>query len=189
MHGIAFPDGETWQASRIVDHELFDDLDFGIVAAELPAVQTWKWRSEPLSMLHQVMSVGYPYALDLEHFIIGIRAFSGHVVSGPTFHRLKATLRVYEPSFQCPRGLSGSPLLSADGRTDVVGIIIGNRSTQMLVFSDKEVLREPTQETIVERYESLQLGIALQSRAVLDTHCRILGRTLREHLREHNLVA
>ncbi len=73
------------------------------------------------------------------------------------------------------------------GRSYCQGVIVGNATTQMLVLSDKEVLAEGST-TIVERYEMLQLGIAIQAGAILSLHSDLLGRTLAEHLRAHGML-
>lgn len=182
--GIGYPEGQSWKVSSLIDSETITESDLGIVKADVPNPKSLKWRFDQLSMLEDVQTVGYPYSLDLENLIIGARAFTGHIVAGPIFQRLTAKPRIYELSFQCPRGLSGAPLLR---KNSIVGMIIGNRTTQMLVFSDKEILAEGGKETIVERYESLQLGMALQSASVININSRILG-TIRNHLVNNGLV-
>jgi hypothetical protein len=57
----------------------------------------------------------------------------------------------------------------------------------MLVFSNREKISE-TQETIVERFEALQLGIAIQSTGLLTINSRILNGTLSAHLKKHQLL-
>jgi hypothetical protein len=72
----------------------------------------------------------------------------------------------------------------------VMGMVIGNQRTEMLVFSEREIVSE-AKEVVTERYEALQLGIALQSRALLDLGpFRVLkGRSIREHLAQHALLS
>jgi len=71
----------------------------------------------------------------------------------------------------------------------VTGTVIGNQRTEMLVFSEREIVSE-SKEVVTERYEALQLGIALQSRALLDLGPFDLlnGRSIREHLNQHDLL-
>jgi len=184
--GLAFPDGRNWKTSPITDFETIDDYDLGIVKTKLSTTQLLKWNLSELPMLHQVQVAGYPYALDLEHSIIHIRAFTGYVVSNLTFYTLKANPRAYELSFTCPRGLSGAPLI--DSKWRIAGLVIGNKATQMLVFSNKEVLSEGKHETVVEKYESLRLGIVVQSGSLVDLHSRILGGSLYNHLTRSSLI-
>jgi hypothetical protein len=58
----------------------------------------------------------------------------------------------------------------------------------MIVFSSREIITDET-ETVVERYEALQLGIAIQSAELLKIRSRILAGDLREHLERHSLIA
>ena len=71
----------------------------------------------------------------------------------------------------------------------VTGIVIGNQRTEMLVFSERETVSE-VKEIVTERYEALQLGIALQARALLDLGpFKVLnGKTIRQHLAQHALL-
>jgi len=58
---------------------------------------------------------------------------------------------------------------------------VANRSTEMLVFSERERTREGP-ETVVERFEALQLGIAIQSAAIADIPFQTLGSTVRAYV-------
>ena len=71
----------------------------------------------------------------------------------------------------------------------ITGIVIGNQRTEILVFSERESVSD-VKEVISERYEALQLGIALQSRAFLDLGpFQVLnGRTIRQHLAQQALL-
>ncbi|MBI5565789.1 MAG: trypsin-like peptidase domain-containing protein [Chloroflexi bacterium] len=186
--GIGFPYEGTWHGSPFIESELLEEYDVGVFRAEVPSFRSMQWNPTSLPMLYEVQSIGYPYALDVEHTQLNIRAFAGHVVSEQTFYGLKAKPRIYELSFQVFRGLSGAPLLTSGRGKSVAGLVIGNRATQMLIFSDKEVLADGHRETIVERYESLQLGVAIQSSALLDLHYNLLNGTLRNHLAKNDLV-
>ena len=184
---IGFPDGTDWKTIRATDYEVIESYDVGFIQAEVPKVEALSWRLDELPMLATVQTVGYPYAIDWARFAIDIRAFRGHVVSALSFDLLKANPRVYELSFQSPRGLSGAPLFTTESSPQVVGLIVKNRATQMLVLSSREKVSE-TAEKITETYESLQLGIAVQSGALADVHSQLLNGTLREHLRKMGLL-
>jgi hypothetical protein len=59
----------------------------------------------------------------------------------------------------------------------------------MLVFSDREIISEGEKEAIVERFEALQLGIALRVSSLVDTRGRLFdGGTLRDHLLKNQLA-
>ena len=185
--GLGYPEKNVWKASQVVEHEVLPDYDLGIIKAIIPNARAMPWKTGEASMLQNVQSAGYPYALDLEHFRIRVRAFRGHIVSSLTFYEFRAKPRAYELSFQCPRGLSGSPVLTVSRNPSIIGVIVGNRATEMLVMSDREKTVNGS-ETIVERYESLQLGIALQSSSLMSLSSKTLGTTIRAYLEEAKLL-
>jgi hypothetical protein len=141
-----------------------------------------------------VRSVGYAYGI---HRLDGrqscvVRGFQGHIVSGllefkPIGMRGEP-FEVYELSFSAPRGLSGAPLLNAVGRPVILGVVIGNSESRMLVFRSEEKVTEPDGQFSVEQYESLQLGIAVQGKVVLAKQSSLLGSSIEEHLRSQNLL-
>ena len=67
------------------------------------------------------------------------------------------------------------------------GVVIGNQSTEMLVFTSREKVAE-NKETVVERYEAMQVGIALQSMAMVTRQSSLLGGTLEDYLKEQGLL-
>jgi hypothetical protein len=186
--GIGFPLEKIWQGSTLINSEILEDLDIGIIQAEIPHYKSLMWNTQTLAMWESARTVGFPYALDLEHFHLNVRAFAGHVVSEMNFYGLRAKPRIYELSFQAPRGLSGAPLLTQKGKMFVSGLVIGNKSTEMQIFSDREIVADGNKEILVERYEALQLGIAVSSTAILELHSKILGSTLRDHLAKNGLA-
>ena len=176
--GIAYPHGEGTKVTPILDSEIVDGSDIGIFTAKPPYSKPFGWTSGKMPMASAVQTTGFPYAMDLEHSAISVRSFVGNIVSaGPCF-RLTDKPDAYELSFQCPRGLSGAPLCtSMTNDPRIVGVIVGNSSTEMLVYTDKEITRETDtpQETIIERYESLQLGIAVQGNYLFGIESRIMN--------------
>ena len=95
---------------------------------------------------------------------------------------------VCELSFAMPRGLSGAPLLNSQGAVFVHGVVIGNSEARMLVFRSEERLTHGAVVAVVEQYEALTLGIAVEAKAVLTQTSTLLGKTIREHLVEHHLI-
>jgi Trypsin-like peptidase domain len=184
-------DGKQLRAWNISAWELVDDYDLAIFQADVSVpVKYFPWHTSELPMATTVKAAGYPYAIEPGRDRMGIRSFVGHVVSATTFGRLAPDPPSYELSFQCPRGLSGAPLLIRHGDSMLTtGIVIGNQRTEMLVFSERESVSD-AKEVVTERYEALQLGIALQSRALLDLGpFKVLnGRTIRQHLAEQDLL-
>jgi hypothetical protein len=127
------------------------------------------------------------YALDPERNNIASRSFKGYVVSR-TRTPFAANPWGYELSFTCPRGLSGAPLTTLDNFPLISGMVVGNRSTKMNIFTDREIISDD-KERIVERYEALQLGIAIQSAELLSVRSGILDGDLGAHLAKHSLIA
>lgn len=195
LMGLAYLDNaKKFQTGRVTAWEAIDDYDIGFFKAETPEAKPMEWDFEQLPMLSDVRTTGFPYALDSQNRIIGIRSFKGYIVSGSLFYRFPSRPWCYELSFQCPRGLSGAPLFTNDFDPQekrivnkVRGIIIGNQSTEMLVYSDKEVL-QGDKERIVERYEAMQAGIAIQTRSLQGIKSTIIGGSLLDYLRSVRLA-
>jgi hypothetical protein len=181
---IGYPanNGSSWSASSLQATELLD-CDIGICKADISHWGPLDWAGgEPLLLSEDVQAIGYPYGLDLEARTVVVRAFQGHVVSERKFGGLKDWPRVYELSFQCPRGLSGAPLFPRESEGRVAGVIIGNAIMEMEVYRESEVLKEPEKETILVKTEALHLGIALTPREILGLSSHILGGTVRDWL-------
>lgn len=186
--GLGFVDGSGWRFASCGPYEIQDAYDVGVFEISNVTAGAWPWSGDELAMAVPVLSVGFPYALNPDLKTVSIRAFRGHIVAAASTLVLPAEPRVYELQFQCPRGLSGAPLVFESSRLLTVGVIVGNAATQMLVLSDKEILADGST-TIVERYEMLQLGIAVQVKSLLPLRFEILGgKTLAEHLRSHSLL-
>jgi hypothetical protein len=187
--GIPHPtrNGE-WSYVNIDAVDLKPEVDLGILSAKVPHFLIPPWDLVDRPMLSTVRSVGYPYALDDENGWIMFRAFQGYITALYPWTAFSARPLCYELSFQVPRGLSGAPLImETESGPKVGGMLVGNRSTEMLVYTTKEVLKDK-KETVVERYESLQLGIAVRTISLLDLHSEILGGTIKEHLSTFELA-
>lgn len=166
------------------------DADIGLLRVAPGARTAWFgrpwWRTDGLTMLNPVQAIGYPYGL--REFsggqLVLQRGFVGHVTSHiaeyvPIGMRT-SKFGAYELSFAAPRGLSGAPLFATDGSYDVHGIVIGNSESSMLVFSNVERDETTSATTVVERHESLSLGLAVDASSVLSLRSRLLGATVRD---------
>ena len=91
---------------------------------------------------------------------------------------------IYEVSFSAPLGLSAAPLMCGDA---VAGIVIGNRSTEMLVFAHREIVRGD-KELVTERFEAMQLGTAVQTTNALALRHDDWGGSLESHLVQQRLL-
>ena len=186
---VGFIDGTSYLAAEAQDHDVLEDFDIGIIKtiAHVARAKQHQWHLEPLATLMDVAASGYPYALDTERNSIASRSFKGHIVSR-TRTPFRADPWGYELSFASPRGLSGAPLITLDGPSLIAGVVVGNRSTEMNIFTDREVI-SADKELVVERYEALQLGIAIQGGELMALESRILDGDLRAHLENRSLIA
>ena len=187
----------NWHATKVVEIELLPD-DLAIIQLATnrePAPETelaFPWLDAGVAPLSDVWTVGYAYGLHTvrDRPMVLQRAFRGHIVADPAEFEIPARPRdpfaAYELSFQAPRGLSGSPLLMGLGEhisdQSIVGVVVGNSSSQMLVFAEEDVDVGAAQTTIVQHWEKLSLGLAVQGQSILGRHSQLLGRSIREFL-------
>jgi hypothetical protein len=184
--GLAYCPSTEYFTSEIKDIEFHNNFDICIIKSEIPISKCFKWEENDLKYLANILSAGFPYALDTEKNVINLRAFKGYIVSRSPFSVLKNKQQIYELSFQAPRGLSGSPIIYTSS-LKIAGIIIGNISTKMLIFSEEEVLNSEEKKTI-ERYELLQFGIAIRALSLFNTHSRLLNDTIYNYLHKNDLI-
>jgi hypothetical protein len=183
MVTLAFPEdqGRGWGMYPVLDHEIFSPCDVAIIRAESPHAVPLPWETPMLTVLTDVMAFGYAYGLDHETHILRLRGFKGYTVAARAFERLPVRPAAYELSFQAPRGLSGAPLLLPDS-TAIVGMVIGNSTTEMVVFSQREHVIEEGRETLVERFEAMTLGVAIAASSLMAIEFGLLGGTLAAHV-------
>jgi hypothetical protein len=174
---IGHLEDDAFWAYDIIDHELFLDFDVAVVRATTPTVRAVEWVVIEQPLVTAVTAVGFPYALNAVHQALELRAFSGRIVSGTKGYELPARPRVYELSFPCPRGLSGAALTLRGESYKAIGVILGNRVTDMTVYSESE-LEEGRTNYYYEKVESLRLGYALQAGALLAIRSRLLGGSI-----------
>jgi Trypsin-like peptidase domain len=188
--GILDQGAEFPRIVDVSDAECDESCDLGVFKCQTGGThKRLHWSDRPLLMGGSVNAVGYAYGFDSDGRGVTGRTFSGTVVASRPFRRLRAEPPAYEVSFPCPRGLSGAPLLS-EGLA-VSGVVLGNQTTEMMIYASRERV-SPEREHVVERFEPLALGVAIQSRAVLELGLsfKILGgMTLREHLERSDLIA
>lgn len=170
------------------DVEVIEGLDLAVMCApDLTVENTIPWTTEAQARLSQVFSPGYPFAFDNENLSVNARAFMGYVAGINHFMKLENQPEIYELAFDCPRGLSGAPVVIWGKQPQICGVVIGNKSTEMNVFTEREEVTEGNT-TIVERYEAMHLGVALSAGAVLNASFDILNGTVEEHLSGQGLI-
>lgn len=190
LASLASPEdeGKRWGMHPIRQQEVFSPCDVAVL--DVPTLETpaLPWHASLLMALTDVISFGYAYGLDHQTRTLRLRAFKGHTVSARAFERLQANPTAYELSFQAPRGLSGAALVSAD-KTTIVGMVIGNSTTEMLVFSHREHLVDEGRDSTIERFEALTLGVAVTAQSLLEIEFELLGGRLGSHLAEQGLLS
>jgi trypsin-like peptidase len=162
-------EGSGLKAWPVVDWELLTDIDVALVECELPGAAMYPWHARELDMLTDVLAMGYPFAIDEVDLFGRARALKGYVVCADTAgaSELKGRPRIYELSFQSPRGLSGAPLLVPTVRgLEVAGVMLKNRSTSLSLPKMSQTTTErvgtETAHTIVETQEVVHFGVAAQ---------------------------
>lgn len=189
------PSSTTQWGLEVTDMELLP-CDLGLLSVQFDLDQQRNcifappWKEDVVAPAHDVSTWGYPYGLQThgdERAVIQ-RVFKGHIVASPIRFKLEGAegepFPVYELSFAAPRGLSGAPLMIKEGSQYVCGVVIGNSKTSMLIHNYEEVIEETNERTVVEHYESLSLGIAVQARAIMPLRSRMLGGTIGEYLKK-----
>lgn len=189
-YGLGYSEegSRTIRISYGSDFEVLPGVDVAIIQADVPRpVRAFHWSFEQKAMLHDVKSFGFPHGRDPEDAGISTRAFKGYIVKSPYDDDPPADPRRYELSFHCPTQMSGAPLLSAVGGLAVIGIVVGNSSTEIPVYRETERVAEDEFRT-VERTEATHFGIAQATTTLQDLESELLGMTVGEHFERAGLT-
>lgn len=175
---IGFLQEGKYSYREFEETETFDDFDLGIIKIGCSDLKLSKfsWSKESLDMLDPIYTFGFPYGFTKreETILITTRAFKGYIVNRGIQNPF------YELSFNCPRGLSGAPLLSHDGKDKIVGMIVGNSITSINVYSREERTDDGASIHVHELNESIYFGQALQSQSFLEKESRLLKTSLKD---------
>ena len=178
----------TLSFAQVNSTELFEENDSGIINAYIERAKANPWLAQKLSMLNDVISIGYPYGFDNDKAEVLIRSYKGHIVLVGFYHLFNSNPH-YEISYQVPRGLSGGPLLFLyNNATVICGMTIGNQITEIVVNSFKEVDSINNKTTVYEKTEALHRGIAMQSISFFKTKSNLLGMTFYDYLTQNKLI-
>ncbi len=169
----------------VLDWELFSGADIALVRCDLPDAVCRSWYPNEVDMLTTAHAFGYPFAVDLHNLRVRARALKGHIVCADDAGaaELPGMPRIYELSFQSPRGLSGAPLLLPTNQGLLVGgVVVANRTTSLQLLTEQESITEHANDgkprTIVERHEVMHLGMAVQSKSILSLSSKMIGGTI-----------
>jgi hypothetical protein len=155
--------------SDTTETEFFDAVDLALLRCPIEA-QSLPFSFTPLPLLHDVISAGWPFGLELprgfphEPPMWHLRAFKGYVVTRRALRHLPAAPPGYEISFIPPTGLSGAPLIIGDSAPRAIaGIVLMHHRA---VHGDR----------------SMDLGLALDAEELLTLDSKILGGSIAEKL-------
>jgi len=151
----------------VEEAELFEGIDLAIMRVPGLKAEIRPLYFEPLNLLDEVFSLGYPFGFESHSSTLYLRGFKGYIVTRRTLNMPDMTEAPsgYEVSFIPPLGLSGAPLLSLiDGGPCVVGMILKHHVTN------------PGAES------TMQLGLALDTEQLLTLESRIIGGSVAEIL-------
>ena len=191
--GILFRDNlegpSDYSFCAFEDIELFEDLDIGLGRLKTghKNCSPLKWSTEGMIMLEDVCAIGYPFGYNSVEKEILPRAFKGQIVTRRSFIEFPKEPKIYELSFHCPKGISGASLRDYKSGK-VVGFIIANSSTEILVFEEKEIDKNELKKSIFQKYETTKYGVAIDNRELLNTESRLLGDKFLNYLKRENLT-
>lgn len=186
-------DNETrdYSHATATEVDVWPDVDVGLIKADLSGAAPLIWTFSTAFMLQDVATMGYPHAIDRVGVtkFISIRSLKGYVVSsGEAFGRnFPEGTEVYELSFQCPKQISGAPLLLAGPPARVIGVIVGNSETSIQIGRETEDVGEGEQ--VYVRDQTTFFGMAIQSTELATRSSPLLDGTLHDHLSEHGLMS
>jgi hypothetical protein len=177
---------------NICESETLDDLDLCLFRLEenLSPYKTLNISFNRLEMLEDVSTAGFPHGLDFENNVLRNRALKGYIVNHGPFFRFHKKPLAYELSFQCPKGISGAPLMKFYPNKQqfiVHGYIIGNTNTEITVFTEKETSSNGIHTSIYEKTESTKYGIAINNQELQEINSSLVGN-IHEHFKNLGLL-
>jgi len=186
--GVGYMIGERYRINFLTDYEIFEDIDLAIIRVEhvIPTTKAIRWNLEYPNLLTDIMAIGYPYGLNRADRTIKTRAFKGHIISVSKFMRLKNNPISLELSFQCPRGLSGAPVINVNTES-IIGIVIGNEQTEMEVLREKEVISSEKVETYIKS-EVFSYGIAITINELVKQKSKFFNQVIEAYLKSQKIL-
>lgn len=169
---------------KISDSERIGDTDLAIL--NIPEFNSEDvgflvWDGGYLKMFDDVFTIGFPFGFRPDKNEFSMRGYKGHVVSTTYIEQYPGIH--YELSFSCPRGISGAPLMSPENGV-FVGVIIGNKSTEIEVYRETETEDDGKVRNSYLKYEGIEYGLAISIDSVRDIKSRILNKTIFEYFEE-----
>ncbi len=139
-----------------------------------------------------MFTFGFPFGLKLEgdrHGEVYIRSLKGYIVCSYERKVLSSEkVKCYELSMHCPRGISGAPLLSNEKPGGLIGVVVGNANSEIEISYEEEAEEDENLKIIQRKTEIVRYGIAIQSCEIMELHSKLLGKKIKDHLIEYNLL-
>lgn len=174
---------------EIEDYELIKEFDLVILYIPkfiLEDIYHLTWNGNYSEMFTDVFTIGFPYGYEPDRKEIRTRGYKGYIISATRIDEFKGVF--YELSFSCPRGISGAPIIDDENKS-LMGIIVGNKSTEIEVYRETEILDNGKQKNSYLKYEAIEYGIALDITSVVKYKSKLLGKTIGAFLKEMNKIA
>lgn len=165
--GITQAANTRYRWHTVIAGEVYSGIDCAVLDCPTMPGNKWEWCYSPQPALSSVFALGYAFGWDQELNQVRVRAFKGSIVAYTTLSVLPGSPKGYELSFACSKNLSGAPLLTDTEVPQVIGIVVGNSKTSMLVHASTEILEDGAKRHSVEQHEVLNLG-----NAVCATECQ-----------------
>jgi hypothetical protein len=187
---------QEWNFLPVSDFEVFEELDIGIFKCE-KIIDRFKVlkvangiRIRDLALLDDVYTCGYPHAYEKHNATLRKRALKGYIVSIGKFFERKRPIDFFELSFNCPKGISGAPLLVKNEKKSplIIGYIIGHNKTNLLVNIDIEVSDDGNKKTVYETTESTYFGVAVSNKEFVNCNSRLLQMKVLDYLVMNNII-
>jgi hypothetical protein len=182
--------GDQYKYLEIARQEIYTDIDIGIFQLVAPLnFDCAKISLEQCYALDDVISSGFPFGLDNKEKGIYLRSFKGYIVSAYRRESGKFNAKCYELSIQCPRGISGAPLIYFSKEAKhIVGVIIGSQSSEVEIGDTVEEFKSGGREIYERRVEVTRFGIAVDINELMNLSPSFLGKSIGEHLVDMNLL-
>jgi len=177
--GYAGKNETAWKYLSAINHEIFEEIDLAIIKCNIfnTEIKSAKIASKfDPDLLADVYTCGFPHAYDKHNKTLRTRALKGYIVSYGKFFELRKPVLGYELSFNCPRGISGAPLmLKNKGNIPIViGYIIGNTITEILVNEEREKNKDGNEITVYEKMETTRFGLAVSISELKNIESKLL---------------
>lgn len=141
-----------------------------------------RWSGKKLKNYQIIRAMGYPFGYDSQNRFTTSRAFQGTKIGTNKFQMEPISAEVYELSFHCLKGLSGTCLY--DEWYNIHGMIIGNLNHEIEIYEQKETVEiENRKETTVYiKTETAHIGLAVTSQNIFRLYSNYFNMTIHEYL-------